>query len=89
MFSTLSKTEIIIYVTFILSSANTFNLDKVKSLSFGNGLKDDKILESYLPTKKKNKKQNVPGFNLKEKQFKGFEIKQKKEREDILFQRKF
>ena len=28
--SILSKTEIIIYVTFILLSANTFNLDKVK-----------------------------------------------------------
>ena len=38
MFSTLSKTEIIIYVTFILSSANAFNLDKVKFLSSGNGL---------------------------------------------------
>ena len=38
MFSTLSKTYIIIYVTFILSSANVFNLDKVKFLSSGNGL---------------------------------------------------
>ena len=39
MFSTLSKTEIIIYVRFILSSANALNLDKVKFLSSGNGLK--------------------------------------------------
>ena len=31
-YSTLSKTEIIIYVTFILSSANAFNLDKAKFL---------------------------------------------------------
>ena len=40
MFSTLSKTEIIIYVTFILSSANAFILDKVNFLSSGNGLSD-------------------------------------------------
>ena len=38
MFSTLSKTEIIIYVAFTLSSANALNLDKVKFLSSGNGL---------------------------------------------------
>ena len=38
MFSTLSKTEIIIYVTLILSFANAFNLDKVNFLSSGNGL---------------------------------------------------
>ena len=38
LFSTLSKIEIIIYVTIILLSANAFNLDKVKSLSSGNGL---------------------------------------------------
>ena len=38
MFSTLSKTEIIIYITFILSSANAFNLDQVKFLSSGDGL---------------------------------------------------
>ena len=37
MFSSLFKTEIIIYVTFILSYANAFNL--VKFLSSGNGLK--------------------------------------------------
>ena len=42
IFSTLSKTKIIIYVTFILSSANTFNLDKVKFLSSGKGLKENK-----------------------------------------------
>ena len=34
-YSTLSKTEIIIYVTFILYSANAFNLDKVNFLSSG------------------------------------------------------
>ena len=38
MLSTLSKTEIIIYVTFILSSAIAFNLDKVKFLSSWIGL---------------------------------------------------
>ena len=38
MFSTLSKTEIIIYDPFILSTANAFNLDKVKFLSSGKGL---------------------------------------------------
>ena len=38
MFSTLLKTEMIFYVTFILSSANAFNLDKVRFLSSGNGL---------------------------------------------------
>ena len=38
MFSTLLKEEIILYFTFILSSANAFNLDKVKFLSSGNGL---------------------------------------------------
>ena len=39
MFYTLSKTEIIIYITLILSSANAFNLDKVKLLSSVNGLR--------------------------------------------------
>ena len=38
MFSTLSKTEIIIFVTFNLSSANAFNLDQSKHLLSGNGL---------------------------------------------------
>ena len=37
MFSYLLKTEIKIYVTFILSSRNAFNWDKVKFLSSGNG----------------------------------------------------
>ena len=35
MFSTLLKAEIIILVTFTLSSANPFNLDQAKVLSFG------------------------------------------------------
>ena len=39
MFSTLSKSEFIIYVTSILLSANAVNLDKVNFLSSGNGLK--------------------------------------------------
>ena len=39
-FPTLSKTEIIIYVTSILSSANALNLDKVKFLSSGKGLRE-------------------------------------------------
>ena len=34
MFSTLSKTEIAIHITFILSSANAFNLDMVIFFSF-------------------------------------------------------
>ena len=38
MFSTLSKREIIIFVTFNSSSANAFNLDQSKILSSGNGL---------------------------------------------------
>ena len=37
-FLLLSKTEIIMYVTFILSSAHAFNLYKVKVLSSGKGL---------------------------------------------------
>ena len=40
MFSTLSKEEIIILVTFNLSSANAFNLVLSKILSFGKGLID-------------------------------------------------
>ena len=38
MFSTPSKTEIIIFVTFNLSSANAFNLVWSKTLSSSNGL---------------------------------------------------
>ena len=38
MFSTLSKTEIIILATCILSSSNAFNLVTVKILSFDKGL---------------------------------------------------
>ena len=38
MFSTVSKTEIIIFVSFDLSSANAFDLDQSKMLSSGNGL---------------------------------------------------
>ena len=38
MFSTLSKTEIIVFVTFNLSFANTFNVVRSKILSSGNGL---------------------------------------------------
>ena len=38
MFSTLSKTEIIIFVTFNLSSANALNLVRPKILSCGKGL---------------------------------------------------
>ena len=37
MFSNISKTEIIIRATFILSSANAFNLVMFKVLSFGKG----------------------------------------------------
>ena len=38
MFSTPSKTQNIILSNFILSSANAFNLDQSKSLSFGKEL---------------------------------------------------
>ena len=38
MFSTLHKTNFKFSVTFILSSANAFNLDKPKMLSYGNEL---------------------------------------------------
>ena len=38
MFSTLSKTKILILGTLILSSANAFNLDQSKILSFGKEL---------------------------------------------------
>ena len=40
MFSTLSKTEIIILATFYLSSVNALNLVKSKKLSFGKELSD-------------------------------------------------
>ena len=49
MFSTLSKTEIIIFVTFNLSSANAFNLVCSKILLCGNGLKNP-----YLFTKQQH-----------------------------------
>ena len=45
--STVSKTESIIYVTFILPSANAFNLDKVKFLSSGKGLKATRLLYNF------------------------------------------
>ena len=38
MFSTLSKTEIIIVATFNMSSANALNLAQSKTLSFGKDL---------------------------------------------------
>ena len=38
MFSTLPKTNLIFSVTFILSSANAFNLDQSTILSFGKEL---------------------------------------------------
>ena len=39
MFSTLSKTEILIWATFILSSASAFNLVVSEILGFGIGIK--------------------------------------------------
>ena len=42
VFSTLSKTEIIIFVTFNVWSANAFNLVWSKILSCGNGLNHDR-----------------------------------------------
>ena len=52
MFSTLSKTEIIIFVTFNLSSANAFNLVWSKILSSGNGLTlcNNEILHPFILT---------------------------------------
>ena len=50
MFSTLSKTEIVIYVTFILSFANAFSFIKSKKLSFGKELKGNVF---FLITRKK------------------------------------
>ena len=44
MFSTLSKTEIIIFVTFKFSSANAFNFVLSKTLSSVNGLKLEEII---------------------------------------------
>ena len=38
MFSTLSKTKIVILANFIFSSPNTFNLDQSRILSFGKEL---------------------------------------------------
>ena len=51
MFSTLSKTEIIIWATFILSSANAFNLVTSRILSFGKELKnfaDENLKATYM-----------------------------------------
>ena len=41
MYSTLSKTKIIIWSDFILSFANAFNLDQCRILSFGKELKSE------------------------------------------------
>ena len=43
MFSTLPKTNFYFSVTFILSSANAFNLEQSKILSFGKGLNLSKM----------------------------------------------
>ena len=48
MFSTLSKTEMISYVTFILSSANAFNLDHVNFETSENGLIAEFIVSAAL-----------------------------------------
>ena len=53
MFSTLSRTEIIIFVIFNLSSANAFNFVWSKILSCGNGLKNT---EFYRPCRGRLKK---------------------------------
>ena len=47
MFSTLHKTNFKSSVTFILSYANTFNLDKPKILSFRNELNKNKKNSPY------------------------------------------
>ena len=67
MFSTLSKSEIIIFVTFNLSSANAFNLVQFKILSCGNGLTSGHVCSAIeltdLPTKKLTyAKQYMPSF---------------------------
>ena len=48
MFSTLSKTEIITFVTFNLSSANAFSLVWSKILLCGNGLRLYLVYNKYL-----------------------------------------
>ena len=47
MFSTHHKTNFKFSVTFILSSANAFNLDKSKIFSFGNGLIGPELSELF------------------------------------------
>ena len=56
MFSTLSKTEIIIFVTFNLLSANAFNLVWSKILSRGNGLI---FIKDEIKDEQKKKKKNL------------------------------
>ena len=52
MFSTLSKTEIVIFVTFNLLSANAFNLVWSKILSCGNGLTVYNSVSNFYNAKK-------------------------------------
>ena len=47
MFSTLPNLNFNISLTFILSSANAFNLDQSKILSFGKGINDLYVYKSY------------------------------------------
>ena len=44
MFFTYPKKNFCFYITFILSSANTFNLDQSKDLSFGKELMTIKLI---------------------------------------------
>ena len=47
VFSTLTKTKIIVFSTSILSSANAFNLDQSKILSFAKKLKNPSVLVTH------------------------------------------
>ena len=55
MFSTLSKTEIIIFVTFNLLSANAFSLVLSKILLAGNGLRKEIGVEESTGVRKTHK----------------------------------
>ena len=56
MFSTLSKTEIIILSTLILLSANAYNLDQSKSLLFGKELNIQRTVKKYYHLKTTSKR---------------------------------
>ena len=67
MFSTLPKTNFNFSVTFILSSASDFNLDRSKNLTFGKGLNfaDEGVSDlgiCLLECGKNGKKKEIAGY---------------------------